>query len=185
MSLTKIDRNLPNYLTVARIIVIPVIIMTFYLENSKFAHRLGAVLFILASLTDFIDGYLARRFNLISNFGKMLDPIADKLLICCVIVMLVKNGIAGEIPCLLILAREFFVAGLREFLALLKVSVPVSRLARVKTFLQMAALSMLILGSNASNITYLDQVGQITLWISALLTVITGYSYFKVCSKHF
>ena len=181
----KIDKNLPNYLTIARIIVIPVIVMTFYLESSKFAHQLGALLFVLASITDFFDGYLARKFNIVSSFGMMFDPIADKLLVGCVIVMLVKKGIAGEIPCLLILAREFLVAGLREFLAQIKVSVPVSRLAKIKTFMQMFALSILILGSKGSDIVYLDLLGQITLWISALLTVVTGYSYFKACNQYF
>jgi len=181
----NIDKNLPNYLTIARIIVIPIIIMTFYLDNSKLAHRLATFLFILASITDFFDGYLARKFNLVSRFGGMFDPIADKLLVGCVIVMLVKKGIVGEIPCLLILAREFLVSGLREFLATLKVSVPVSRLAKIKTFIQMFALSSLILGSKGSGIIYMDLIGQITLWIAAFLTIITGYSYLKICSKYF
>lgn len=181
----NIDRNLPNYLTIARIIVIPVIIMTFYLDNSQLAHRLGAILFILASVTDFFDGYIARKFSLVSSFGEMFDPIADKLLVGCVLIMLVKKGSAGEIPCLLILMREFLVSGLREFLALTKVSVPVSRLAKIKTFIQMFALSALILGSKGSNIEYMDLIGQIALWIAALLTIITGYSYFKLCSKYF
>ncbi|MCC8417747.1 MAG: CDP-diacylglycerol--glycerol-3-phosphate 3-phosphatidyltransferase [Rickettsia endosymbiont of Bryobia graminum] len=181
----NIDKNLPNYLTIARIIVIPVIVMTFYLDNSKLAHRLGAILFILASITDFFDGYLARRFSLVSSFGEMFDPIADKLLVGCVLIMLVKKGVAGEIPCILILMREFLVAGFREFLSLTKVSLPVSRLAKIKTFIQMFALSALILGSKGSGIEYMDLVGQIALWIAALLTVITGYSYFKLCSKYF
>ena len=115
----------------------------------------------------------------------MLDPVADKLLVGCVIVMLVKKGRAGEIPCLLILAREFLIAGLREFLAIIRVSVPVSRLAKIKTFVQMLAITILILGSKGSGIIYLDLVGQITLWLAALLTIITGFSYFKVCSKYF
>ncbi|MFP3034128.1 MAG: CDP-alcohol phosphatidyltransferase family protein, partial [Candidatus Tisiphia sp.] len=111
--------------------------------------------------------------------------IADKLLVGCVIIMLVKKGAAGEIPCLLILAREFLVAGLREFLALIQVSIPVSRLAKIKTFTQMFALSALILGSKGSGIIYMDLIGQIALWIAALLTVVTGYSYLKACSKYF
>lgn len=181
----NIDRNLPNYLTTARILVIPLIITTFYFKNSKLAHQIGALLFVIASITDFFDGYLARKFNLISNFGQMLDPIADKLLVGCIIVMLVKNGRAQEVPCLLILAREFLVAGLREFLAMIRVSVPVSRLAKTKTFVQMTALTILILGSKGSGITHLDLFGQITLWLAAFLTVITGFSYFKACSKYF
>lgn len=181
----NIDKNLPNYLTIARIVVIPIIVMTFYFEDSQIAHQLGSILFILASITDFFDGYFARRYNLISRFGKMLDPVADKLLVGCVIVMLVKKGRAGEIPCLLILAREFLIAGLREFLAIIRVSVPVSGLAKIKTFVQMLAITILILGSKGSGIIYLDLVGQMTLWLAALLTIITGFSYFKVCSKYF
>jgi cardiolipin synthase len=181
----NINKNLPNYLTISRIIVIPIIIMTFYLDNSKLAHRLATILFILASITDFFDGYFARKFDLVSGFGRMFDPIADKLLVGCVLIMLVKKGVAGEIPCLLILAREFLVSGLREFLALIKVSIPVSRLAKIKTFTQMFALSSLILGSKGSGIIYMDLIGQIALWIAAFLTIITGYSYLKVCGKYF
>ncbi|HJD56489.1 MAG TPA: CDP-diacylglycerol--glycerol-3-phosphate 3-phosphatidyltransferase [Rickettsia endosymbiont of Pyrocoelia pectoralis] len=180
----KIDKNLPNYLTIARILVIPVIVITFYL-NTPCARKIGALLFVLASITDFFDGYVARKYNLVTSFGKMLDPIADKLLVGCVIVMLLKKDNIDEIPCLLILSREFLVSGLREFLALVKVSVPVSTLAKTKTFLQMFALSILILGSKGSGIIYLDLVGEIILWIAAFLTIITGYSYFKACKKYF
>ncbi|KJV81578.1 CDP-diacylglycerol--glycerol-3-phosphate 3-phosphatidyltransferase [Rickettsia hoogstraalii] len=180
----RIDKNLPNYLTIARIMVIPVIILAFYINNSL-ARKLGALLFVLASITDFFDGYIARKYNLVTSFGKMFDPIADKLLVGCVIIMLLKKDNVDEIPCLLILVREFLVSGLREFLALVKVSVPVSRLAKVKTFLQMFALSILILGSKGSGIIYLDIVGEIILWIAAFLTIITGYSYFKACKKYF
>lgn len=180
----KIDKNLPNYLTIARIAAIPVIILTFYI-NSPLARTLGALLFVLASITDFFDGYIARKYNLVTSFGKMLDPIADKLLVGCVIIMLLKKSDVDEIPCLLILAREFLVSGLREFLALVKVSVPVSTLAKTKTFLQMFALSILVLGSKGSNIIYLDLIGEIILWIAAFLTIITGYSYFKACKKYF
>lgn len=180
-----IDKNIPNYLTIVRILVIPIIVLSFYLENSKLAHQLGAILFIFASITDFFDGYIARRFNIVSNFGEFFDPIADKLLVGCVLIMLVKKGRVGEIPCLLILAREFLVAGLREFLAQLRVSVPVSRLAKVKTFVQMFALTILILGSKGSGIISMDLIGQVSLWVAAALTVITGYSYLKACSNYF
>lgn len=180
----KIDKNLPNYLTICRIAVIPVIVLTFYVNNSS-ARIFGALLFVLASITDFFDGYIARKYNLVTSFGKMLDPIADKLLVGCVIIMLLKKDNIDEIPCLLILSREFLVSGLREFLALVKVSVPVSALAKTKTFLQMFALSILILGSKGSNIACLDLIGEIILWIAAFLTIITGYSYFKAYKKYF
>ncbi len=178
-------KNLPNILTFIRIAVIPVIIGTFYFDDITFAHQLGSAFFLLACITDFLDGYLARRYSLETNFGKMLDPIADKLLIGSVLLMLVKFGKANEIPCILILMREFFIAGLREFLAQIKVSVPVSNLAKIKTFMQMAALFILLLGSTGSGIGFLDTFGQLALWVAAILTLITGFSYFKASLKYF
>ena len=179
------DKNLPNYLTIGRILAIPLIVVTFYFEDSALACRVGAAIFVLAGLTDFLDGYLARKFNLVSRFGRMLDPIADKVLVGCVIVMLVKTNKAGEIPCLLILAREFAVAGLREFLAQITVSLPVTRLAKLKTVTQMIALTLLILGSKGSGYWWLDYVGNSFLWLTAILTVLTGYSYMYTSSKYF
>jgi cardiolipin synthase len=181
----NIDKNIPNYLTIIRMLSIPIIVMSFYFDDSKFAHRLGGIVFAMASITDFFDGYLARKYDIVSSFGKMFDPIADKVLVGCVLVMLVKAGSADEIPCLLILAREFFVAGLREFLAQVRVSVPVTRLAKLKTAIQMLAMTMLILGSIGSGIDSLDLIGQIFLWIAAILTLVTGYSYLKASSKYF
>lgn len=179
------DKNIPNYLTMLRMFAIPIIVMSFYFEDSTFAHRLGSFIFAAASITDFLDGYLARKYNIVSSFGKMFDPIADKVLVGCVLIMLVKEGRADEISCLLILAREFVVAGLREFLAQVRVSVPVTRLAKVKTFIQMLALTLLILGSVGSGIESLDLIGKILLWIAAILTLITGYSYLNASSKYF
>ncbi len=181
----QIDKNIPNYLTMIRILAIPIIVMSFYFEDSKFAHRLGGIVFAIASVTDFFDGFLARKFNIISSFGKMFDPIADKVLVGCVLVMLVKEGRADEVPCLLILAREFIVAGLREFLAQVQVSVPVTWLAKTKTTIQMMALTMLIIGATGSGIESLNLIGHISLWVAAILTLITGYSYLKASSKYF
>lgn len=178
-------KNVPNILTLIRICVIPIIIITFYFDDTVFAHRLGAFLFLLAAVTDFFDGYLARKYNLETNFGKMLDPIADKLLIGAVLLMLVKFNKVNEIPCILILMREFFIAGLREFLAELHVSVPVSKLAQVKTFMQMSALFLLLLGSTGSKLLWLDDLAKATLWLAAVLTIVTGYHYFKACLRYF
>lgn len=179
------DKNIPNYLTMLRMFAIPAIIMSFYFEDSKFAHRFGSIVFALASVTDFLDGYLARKYNVVSSFGRMFDPIADKVLVGCVLIMLVRAGSVDEIPCLLILAREFFVSGLREFLARIHVSVPVSRLAKLKTFIQMFAITLLILGSVGSGIQSLDLIAHIFLWIASILTLVTGYSYLRACIKYF
>lgn len=164
---------------------IPVIVLTFYFDESVFAHRLGGALFFFACFTDFLDGYLARKYNIVSSFGKMFDPIADKVLVGCILLMLVKNGRADEVPCLLILAREFVVAGLREFLAQVRVSLPVSNIAKIKTAIQMASITMLMVGSKGSGIKFIDPLAHISLWIAALLTVVSGYSYLKASSKYF
>ncbi len=177
-------KNIPNILTITRIAVIPIIIRTFYFDDAIFAHKLGAGLFVLAGFTDFLDGYLARKFNIQSKFGIMLDPIADKLLVASVLLMLVKFHRAQELPCLLILVRELTVAGLREFLAQVHVSVPVSELAKVKTAVQMFALTILLLGAKGSGLEHLDIIGQVFLWIAAALTVVTGYSYFKASMNY-
>lgn len=178
------DKNVPNYLTMLRMMSIPIIIMSFYFDDSKFAHQLGAGIFALASLTDFFDGFIARKYRIISRFGTMFDPIADKVLVGCVLMMLVKFDRADEIPCLLILARELVVAGLREFLAQIRVSVPVSHLAKAKTFIQMSAMTLLLLGSAGSGIVMLDLFGHILLWIAAILTLITGYSYLRASLRY-
>ena len=178
-------RDIPNALTILRIIIIPIIILSFYFDDRIFAHRLSATLFVLASITDFFDGYIARKYNFHSNFGRMLDPIADKLLVGCILIMLVKLDKANEIPCLLILAREFLISGLREFLAELRVSVPVSRIAKFKTAIQMIALAILLLGTKGSGYKYLDDIGHFTLWIAAILTIITGYSYYMASRRYF
>lgn len=179
----KMFRNLPNFLTSIRIIATPFIIFTFYIEDVVLAQQLGALLFLIASITDMLDGYFARKFNLQSNFGIIFDPIADKILVGSVILMLVKFNRASEIPCLLILAREFIIAGLREFLANVKVSVPVSSLAKIKTGVQMFALFVLLLGSESFKQEWIIDFGNYCLWFSAILTIITGYSYLKASLK--
>lgn len=176
--------KIPNFLTLVRIISIPIIISTFYFDDIVFAHRLGAGLFVFAAITDYLDGFLARKFNLHSRLGIMLDPIADKLLVGSILIMMVKYKNINEIPCILILCREFAVAGLREFLGQLSVSVPVSKLAKVKTFLQMLSMSVIMLGSKGSGISSMDIIGNFLLWVSSILTIVTAYSYFKAGLKH-
>lgn len=176
--------NIPNVLTTIRIIIIPVIILTFYVDDIIFSYQLAATLFVLACVTDFFDGYIAKKFNLQTPFGRMLDPIADKLLVGSILIMVIKFRKANELPCILILSREFIVLGMREFLGHIKVSIPVSRLAKVKTTVQMIALAILVLGSKGSGIACLDTLGHITLWIASILTVITGYSYIKIYIRY-
>lgn len=175
--------NLPNILTISRILVIPLIVLLFFF-NSPFAILLCGILFIVAAVTDYFDGYLARTMNQLSSFGRFLDPIADKLLVSSVLFMLVATmqiPFLGIIPALIILCREITVSGLREYLAELQVSMPVTKLAKWKTGFQMTAIPVIIFGKE---IWLLADIGSILLWIAAMLTIITGYDYLRAGMKY-
>lgn len=178
--------TLPNFLTFSRILMIPLIIASFYME-SPLGNWVGFVIFALAGTTDFFDGYIARKFNQSSKLGEFMDPIADKLLIAAVLLMMVAFGrIDGYsvLAAVVILCREFVISGLREFLADLKVSVPVSVLAKWKTTVQILALGFLLVGDAAPAAIPAIFIGDICLWVSAILTLYTGYDYLRVGIKH-
>ncbi len=171
--------NLPNLLTISRIVVIPVIFLSIYITTEVWSI-FAAILFIIASITDYFDGYLARARNQTSAFGRLLDPIADKLLVAsALIVILAKPGMVWTqlsfIPVIVILCREILVSGLREFLREVNVGMPVTRLAKWKTGFQMTALSMMLL----RGVWYWGGIGEFLLWIAGILTFITGYQYFQ------
>jgi len=171
--------NLPNLLTLSRIVVIPVIFLSVYITTKSWAV-FAAILFIIASITDYFDGYLARSRNETSAFGRLLDPIADKLLVTsALVVLLAKPGMIeykiSFIPVIVILCREILVSGLREFLREVNVGMPVTRLAKWKTGFQMTALSMMLL----KGVWYWGGIGEILLWVAGFLTFITGYQYFQ------
>lgn len=171
--------NLPNILTISRIVVIPVIFLSIYIHSLAWSV-LAAVLFIIAAITDYFDGYLARCRNETSAFGRLLDPIADKLLVAsALVVILAKPGMVWSdlsyIPAFIILCREILVSGLREFLREVNVGLPVTRLAKWKTGFQMTALSMMLF----HGFWIWPYVGEFLLWIAAALTFITGYQYFQ------
>jgi len=184
--------SLPNILTYGRIIAVPLVVLCFFiegrLESSDFARWTALGLFAIASITDFFDGYLARIWKQTSTIGRMLDPIADKLLVSAILLLLAADGtIAGWTlwAAIIILCREILVSGLREYLAELKVSVPVSRLAKWKTTAQMIALAFLLAGPAGDKVMpYVTEIGIVLLWISALLTLYTGWDYFKAGLKH-
>jgi cardiolipin synthase len=194
MSSTPAAYNIPNLLTYGRILAVPLIVLCFFLEgklqSSDFARWTALGIFVVASLTDFLDGYLARIWNQTSNIGRMLDPIADKLLISvCLLLMAAdtEQTIAGWSlwAAIIILCREILVSGLREYLAALKVSVPVTRIAKWKTTVQMLALGFLLAGPAGDKILpYTTQIGISLLWIAAILTIYTGYDYFRAGLKH-
>lgn len=180
----KKELNIPNILTLIRIWAIPLIVLTFF-SGAPFWAWTGVVLFAIAGITDYFDGYLARHLNQLSRFGRVLDPIADKLLVGAVLLMLAYSGRLGNlgiIPAVIILCREILVSGLREFLAEIKVGCPVTRLAKWKTACQMTALPVLMVADRAYSgkfETFLLTVGMTALWGAAILTVMTGYDYWK------
>ncbi|MEI7669250.1 MAG: CDP-diacylglycerol--glycerol-3-phosphate 3-phosphatidyltransferase [Pseudomonadota bacterium] len=174
-------KQIPNILTYSRILVIPLLVLIFIYSRNDVSDWLCASLFLYASITDFFDGYLARAWHANSNIGKFLDPIADKLLIASCLMLLVSSGRAHILPSLAILCREILVSGLREFLADLNISVPVSTLAKYKTATQMIAIFLLLLGSS---FPLLQEVGNYLLWTAALLTLFTGYAYLRTGLKH-
>ena len=185
--------SLPNLLTYARIVAVPAIVACFFFETrvltgGDWARWTALGIFIAASVTDYFDGYLARAWNQASSIGKMLDPIADKLLVSTCLLLLAAFGtIKGWViwAAIIILCREILVSGLREYLAALKVSVPVTQLAKWKTAVQMVAIGFLLAGPAGDKLLpFTTEAGVTLLWVSALLTLYTGYDYFKAGLKH-
>lgn len=186
--------SIPNLLTYGRILAVPLIVLCFFLEgrlaSSDFARWSALAIFVVASITDYFDGYLARIWQQTSNIGRMLDPIADKLLVATCLVLLAADPlktIHGWTlwAAIIILCREILVSGLREYLADLKVSVPVTRLAKWKTTMQMVAIGFLLAGPAGDKILpYCTQIGIALLWVSAVVTLYTGYDYFRAGLKH-
>ena len=176
-------QKIPNALTAFRLAVIPVFITTFFFESSA-SSQFAAFLFLLAGITDFLDGYLARLWKVQSSFGRFLDPIADKLLVSAALIMLLYQNKADVIPALLIISREILVSGLREYLAEIKIPLPVSRLGKWKTGIQIGALLLLILGVEATGLEITEWLGRIALWVSAAITVFSGYVYLKAGMQH-
>lgn len=179
--------SLPNILTYARILAVPLVV--FCVVGGKDSWRWIALsLFIIASLTDYLDGYLARIWKQQSSLGRMLDPIADKLLVSACLLALVFERTIGGLSlwaALIILSREILVSGLREYLAELRVSVPVSRLAKWKTALQMVSIGFLLAGpAGDAYFAYTTTIGIVLLWISAIVTLYTGYDYFRAGLSH-
>ena len=177
--------TLPNLLTFSRILVIPALIGSFYL-SFPLANWLALVLFTAAGITDFFDGYVARSRGQMSKLGRFLDPVADKLLVGAALVMLAAFDRIDDITLIaavIILSREILVSGLREFLAEVKVGVPVTTLAKWKTTVQMIAIGFLLAG-DAGNPIPAREIGIVGLWIAAVLTLYTGYDYLRAGLRH-
>ncbi len=183
----KIALSWPNILTYARIVGVPVVAACL-LYGGDTARWIALAVFVIAAITDFFDGYLARLWSQQSSLGRMLDPIADKLLVAAILIVLaVDNTIYGLHiwAAIIILCREILVSGLREFLAELQVSVPVTQLAKWKTAVQMVAIGFLIAGPAGDKVLpYTTEIGLAGLWIAAIITLYTGYDYFRVGILH-
>ena len=176
--------KIPNLLTIGRIIIVPVFVLSFFLPGF-FGDLIPFFLFVLASFTDYLDGLLARMFKEESKLGELLDPIADKILVSAALILLVMNGTIKNyevIAAIIILTREILVSGLREFLAKASVAVPVTGLAKLKTFIQMFSIAILLTGESGNKIINFQDynaqtIGIILLWLSSFLTLYTGYDY--------
>ena len=174
-----------QFLTFFSILISPIIFLLIVLSTS---YGFALLLFLCASFSDYWDGYLARKYKLESIIGSVLDPIADKLLVAAVILILTSKEIIADwetIPALIILLREIAVSGLREYLAKIKVSVPVSRIAKIKTSIQLIALAFLILSESGITIVPIIFIGKLALWTAGLLTLYTGYDYLRSGLRHF
>ena len=180
----NIKQKLPNWLTNLRLVLIPVLIVAFYLEQGN-VRNLTCAIFLIASISDFLDGYLSRKWQVTSRYGAMLDPIADKLIVATALCLVITEETWLAIPAIAILCREIFISGLREFLGRTgDVEMPVTKLAKWKTASQMVAVTLLLLTSGyistpttSTNIIY--YLGCALIWISAGLTLYTGYQYYK------
>jgi cardiolipin synthase (CMP-forming) len=179
--------NLPNLLTYGRIVAVP-LIAGLMMYGGNTARWLAFVIYVVAAITDFFDGYLARKWKQQSSLGKMLDPIADKVLVAVVLLVLSADNIlnGGHIwAAIIIMSREVLVSGLREFLGELQVSVPVTQVAKWKTTVQLIAIGFLIAGPAADSVfPHVTQIGIVGLWIAAALTLYTGYDYFRAGIRH-
>jgi len=184
-------RKIPNILTIGRIIIVPFFVLAFYLPGF-YGDLTAFALFVVASFTDFLDGMLARMMGEESKLGELLDPIADKIIVATALILLVMSGTIRHyevIAAIIILTREILISGLREFLARGQIKLPVTNLAKLKTFLQMLAIALLLTGETGNKILNFQDynaqtIGIILLWLSAFLTLYTGYEYLRKGIDH-
>ena len=183
--------KIPNILTIGRITIVPIFVLTFFIPGF-FGDLIPFFIFILASFTDYLDGLLARLFKEESKLGELLDPIADKIIVATALILLVMSGTIKHyevIAAIIILTREILISGLREFLARGQIKLPVTNLAKLKTFLQMVAIALLLTGETGNKILNFQDynaqtIGIILLWLSAFLTLYTGYEYLRKGIDH-
>ena len=183
--------KIPNILTIGRIILVPIFISTFYLPGAM-GDWIPFFIFVLASFTDFLDGLLARLYKEESKLGELLDPVADKIIVTSALILLVMDStIEGYevIAAIIIMIREILISGLREFLAKVQITMPVTRLAKSKTFIQMFAIAILLTGESGNKLLNFGDYdtqffGIVLLWLAAFLTIYTGYDYVRKGIHH-
>ena len=183
--------KIPNILTIGRIIIVPIFVLTFFIPG-LFGDLIPFFLFAIASFTDYLDGLLARMFKEESKLGELLDPIADKILIAAALILLVMNGTIKNyevVAAIIILTREILISGLREFLAKGRIAMQVTSLSKLKTFIQMVSIAILLTGESGNRIINFQDynaqtIGIILLWLSAFLTLYTGYDYLRKGIDH-
>jgi CDP-diacylglycerol--glycerol-3-phosphate 3-phosphatidyltransferase len=184
--------NLPNFLTYGRVAAVPVVVAFLFWPADAWARWTALAIFAAAAITDFLDGYLARAWSQQSSLGRMLDPIADKLLVGAALMLLVGDARLsrwGLYPAIVIMLREILVSGLREYLAGLRIGLPVTKLAKWKTGFQMGALGTLLAGNSTATLLHLSFVpvsliGEAMLWAAAALTLVTGWDYLTAGLRH-
>ena len=181
--------SLPNILTYGRLVAVPAVVALLFWPEDYWSRWFALAIFVVAAITDYLDGYLARAYEQQSVLGRMLDPIADKLLVAACLLMLVADGTIAGVwslsAAIVILCREILVSGLREFLAELKVSVPVSRVAKWKTTVQLVSVGFLVAGPAGETVLpHTIEIGTVLLWVAALLTLYTGWDYLKTGLHH-
>ena len=180
-------KMVPNWMTILRIMVAPVIAVLIWLDDVKTGYMPALALFVLASISDFIDGWMARRLGVVSKLGAMLDPIADKVLIGTCLVSLAhvtEDGWWFILPAIIIMTREFLISGLREFMAGRSVNMPVSVLAKWKTTLQLVAIGFLVGAPVFPSLPIANPIGLALLWAAAFVTAQTGFAYYRGVLEH-
>ena len=178
--------QIPNILTIGRIIIVPIFVFSFFIPGF-FGDLIPFFLFVFASFTDYLDGLLARLFKEESKLGELLDPIADKILVAAALILLVMNSTIKNyevIAAIIILTREILISGLREFLAKGSITMQVTSLSKLKTFIQMISIAILLTGESGNKVINFQDynaqtIGIILLWFSAFLTLYTGYDYLR------
>ena len=183
--------KIPNILTIGRIILVPIFVITFYIPGFL-GDLIPFFIFVLASFTDFLDGLLARLYKEESKLGELLDPIADKIIVASALILLVMDDTLKDfeiLAAIIIMTREILISGLREFLAKVRVAMPVTSLAKFKTFIQMFAIATLLTGNSGNQLLNFGDynahsIGVVLLWLAAFLTLYTGYDYVRKGINH-